>query len=99
MPNAATARITVDELGRKIADLSVPEEELAKYFEVDEAASTPARPELRLNPETVEIPPPTDVEGRARSAPSCSTAPTSSASCAARRATSRSSPAAATRAR
>ena len=68
MANAATSRITVDELGRKLSDLSVPEEELAKYFRIDEEASTPGRPELRLNPETVEIPPPTDVEGRARSA-------------------------------
>jgi hypothetical protein len=61
-------KITVDELSRKVADLSVPEEELAKYFEVDEDASTPTRPVLRLNPDTVEIPPPSDPEGRARSA-------------------------------
>ena len=50
-----------------MADLSIPEEELARYFEVDEEASTPTRPKLRLNPETVEIPPDTP-EGRARSA-------------------------------
>ena len=63
-----TPKITVDELGRKLSDLSIPEEELAQYFQLDEAASTPTRPELKLNPETVQLPPATDVEGRARSA-------------------------------
>jgi len=63
----AAGKITVEELGRKMADLSIPEEELARYFEVDEEASTPTRPRLRLNPETVELPPDTP-EGRARSA-------------------------------
>ena len=66
-PEGATGKITVEELGRKMADLSIPEEQLARYFEVDEEASTPTRPKLRLNPETVEIPPDTP-EGRARSA-------------------------------
>ena len=61
-------KISVDELSRRMADLSVPEEELAMFFEVDEEASTPTRPVLKLNPETVEIPPPSDLEGRARSA-------------------------------
>ena len=68
MPKAAAAKITVDELSRKVADLSVPEADLAKYFEVDEAASGPARPELKLNPDTVQVPPAADAEGRARSA-------------------------------
>ena len=63
----ATGKITPEELGRLMADLSVPEEDLARYFEVDEDASAPTRPRLRLNPDTVEIPPDT-VEGRARSA-------------------------------
>ena len=35
---------------------------------VDEEASTPTRPVLKLNPDTVAVPPPTDPEGRARSA-------------------------------
>jgi hypothetical protein len=61
-------RITVDELGRKLADLSVPEEELAPYFELDPERSTPTRPVLQLNPETVEVPPPSDPAGRERSA-------------------------------
>ena len=65
---AKTKKITIDELNRKVADLSVPEAELAQYFEVDEAASGPTRPELKLNPETVKVPPPSDAEGRARSA-------------------------------
>ncbi|HET9068801.1 MAG TPA: caspase family protein [Amaricoccus sp.] len=68
MPKDAPSRITVDELGRKLSDLSIPEEDLAKYFLHDEAASTGTRAELALNPETVEVPPATDVEGRARSA-------------------------------
>lgn len=67
MPKAAS-KITVDELSRLVADLSVPETELAKYFEVDEAASGPTRPQLKLDPDTVQIPPPSDAEGRARSA-------------------------------
>jgi hypothetical protein len=67
-PASAAKKITVDELSRKVADLSVPEEELARYFLVDEEASTPTRPKLRLNPETVKVPPPSDAEGRARTA-------------------------------
>jgi hypothetical protein len=66
-PPGAARKITVEELGRLMADLTVPEEDLARYFEVDEEASTPTRPKLRLNPETVEVPPDTP-EGRARSA-------------------------------
>ena len=50
MPKAATSRITVDELGRKLSDLSIPEEELAQYFQLDEAASTPTKPELEAQP-------------------------------------------------
>ncbi len=68
MPKAAAPKITIDELSRKVADLSVPETELAKYFDVDEAASGPTRPVLKLNPDTVKVPPASDAEGRARSA-------------------------------
>ncbi len=62
------AKITVDELNRKVADLSVPEEDLARYFLVDEAESTPTAPVLKLNPEAVEVPPASDAAGRERSA-------------------------------
>jgi hypothetical protein len=68
MPKDAAAKVSVDELTRKLADLSIPEEELAKYFLEDEEKSTPVKPVLKLNPETVQIPPASDVEGRARSA-------------------------------
>jgi hypothetical protein len=68
MPKDSASKITVDELSRKVADLSVPEAELAKYFEIDEAASGPTRPVLKLDPDTVQVPPPSDTEGRARSA-------------------------------
>lgn len=63
-----TGKITVDELSQKLADLTVPEDELAKYFLVDEERSTPTRPAIKLNPETVKIPPASDPEGRERSA-------------------------------
>ena len=45
-----TPKITVDELGRKLSDLSIPEEELARYFEVDEATSSPTRPGAEAQP-------------------------------------------------
>ena len=67
MPNAA-AKITVEELSRKLADLSVPEEDLARFFQLDEERSTPTRPVLKLNADTVQAPPASDAEGRARSA-------------------------------
>ena len=68
MPKSAPSKISVDELNRKLADLSVPEEELAKYFEADEERSTPTRPVLKLNEKTVQVPPASDAQGRARSA-------------------------------
>ncbi len=68
MAEEAAKKITVEELNRKISDLSVPETELAKYFDVDESASDAMRPQLKLNPRTVAVPPATDPAGRARSA-------------------------------
>ncbi len=69
MPKATnSSKITVEELSRKLSDLSIPEEKLAKYLELDEERSTPTRPQLKLNPKTVQIPPASDAEGRARSA-------------------------------
>ena len=99
MPKADTSRITVDELGRKLSDLSIPEEELAKYFQLDEDGLDPdQRPSSSSTPRRSRSRPrPTSRAAPARR--SSSTAPTSSASCAARRASSRSSTAAPTRAR
>ncbi len=68
MPKATAPKITVEELGRKLSDLSIPEADLAQYFQADEIASQAMRPELKLNPDTVKVPPATDAEGRARSA-------------------------------
>jgi lysophospholipase L1-like esterase len=64
----AAAKISIEDLSRKLADLSVPEEELARYFELDEERSTPTRPTLKLNADTVQVPPASDTAGRARSA-------------------------------
>ncbi len=49
-------RITQAELNRKLADLSIPEPELAQYFVVDEERSGVFHPALQLNPATVELP-------------------------------------------
>lgn len=49
-------RITPAELNRKLADLSIPESDLAMYFVTDDEASGPFNPKLQLNPETVELP-------------------------------------------
>lgn len=68
MPKTSPQKITVEELGKKLADLSVPEEDLSRYLLVDEERSTPTRPALKFNPETVKIPPASDTEGRGRSA-------------------------------
>jgi hypothetical protein len=64
----AKTKISLEELNRKIADPTIPEEELAQYFNLDEARSDPMAPALKLDETTVETPPPSDVEGRARSA-------------------------------
>ena len=59
-------RISQDELNRKLADLSIPERDLAKYFLVDEERSGVLHPALQLNPATVELPA-DPAEARARS--------------------------------
>ncbi len=61
-------KISVAELNAKISDLTIPEEELAKYFEVDPDTSGPMEPTLKLNPALVEVPAARDAEGQARSA-------------------------------
>lgn len=66
--NETAAKITVEELNHKLADLSVSEEDLAQYFDLDEDRSTPTRPVLKLNSDTVQVPAATDAAGRARSA-------------------------------
>lgn len=67
MPKTA-AKITVEELNHQLAELSVSEEDLAQYFDLDEERSTPTRPVLKLNSDTVQVPAATDPAGRARSA-------------------------------
>ncbi len=49
-------RINPEELNAKLADLSIPEKDLARYFILDEEESRGFRPVLRLNPQTVELP-------------------------------------------
>lgn len=62
----AGARITLDELHRKMADLSLEDRDLARYLLTEDSGFAAAAPRLRLNPATVEIPP--DLEGQTRSA-------------------------------
>lgn len=59
-------RISPTELNRLLADPSIPESNLAKYFMIDDERSSLFRPALKLNPETVELPADAD-ELRARS--------------------------------
>lgn len=59
-------RITPAELNRKLADLSIPESELAAYFVVDDEESGLFHPKLQLNPATVKLPA-DPAEARARS--------------------------------
>lgn len=63
---ASNGKISLEELNRRLADPSVTDEELARYFDVDQKRSGPFTPVLTLNPETVSIPP--TPEGTARSA-------------------------------
>jgi hypothetical protein len=42
------ARISTAELNRKLADLSIPDSELARYFVTDDAQSGEGPPEFRL---------------------------------------------------
>lgn len=57
-------KISLEDLNRKIADLSTRPQELSQYFLRDEEASGPFDPALKLNPETVEVP--ATPAGRAR---------------------------------
>lgn len=59
-------RISPEELNRKLADPSIDEKELARYFLLDEERSRGFQPALRLNPDTVLLPNDPDV-ARARS--------------------------------
>ena len=49
-------KITLEQLMAKMADRGLDEAELADYFILDEEASGPFAPQLRLNPTTVQIP-------------------------------------------
>ncbi len=49
-------RITPAELNRKLADLSIPERDLARYFLIDDEGSGLFNPRLQLNPETIVLP-------------------------------------------
>ncbi|MCE5245082.1 MAG: caspase family protein [Syntrophobacteraceae bacterium] len=49
-------RISPEELNRKLADLSISEKDLSRFFMIDEERSSPFRPALRLNPQTVQLP-------------------------------------------
>lgn len=62
----SNGKVSLEELNRQLADPSVSDEELAKYFDVDQERSGPFSPVLSLNPQTVSIPPTT--EDTARSA-------------------------------
>lgn len=59
-------KISLEELNKRLADPSVSDEELTRYFEVDEKRSGPFSPVLALNPQTVSIP--QTEEGNERSA-------------------------------
>ena len=48
--------ISPEELNAKLADLSIPEKDLSRYFLLDEERSRPFKPVLQLNPQTVNIP-------------------------------------------
>lgn len=58
------AKITLDELNRRIADPKVREADLAPFFLTDESRSGAFDPALTLNPATVAVP--TAAEARAR---------------------------------
>jgi lysophospholipase L1-like esterase len=49
-------RISPEKLNTMLADLSIAEKDLARYFLLDEAHSSPFKPVLQLNPQTVELP-------------------------------------------
>ncbi|WP_371168122.1 caspase family protein [Aliiroseovarius sp. 2305UL8-7] len=58
------AKITVEELMSKMANLDTEEAEFAGYFILDEDASGAFEPRFKLNPETVQIPRGADAEQR-----------------------------------
>ncbi|WP_102107780.1 D-Ala-D-Ala carboxypeptidase family metallohydrolase [Oceaniglobus roseus] len=62
------AKITVEELMAKMADLGTSESELAPYFVADPDASRAFAPRLVFNPETVEIPLGTEALNRSAAA-------------------------------
>ncbi|TBD24988.1 caspase family protein [Rhizobium ruizarguesonis] len=62
----SNGKISLEELNKRLADPSVSDEELTRYFEVDEKRSGPFSPVFALNPQTVNIPP--TAEGTERSA-------------------------------
>ena len=58
------AKITVEELMAKMANLDADEADFADYFILDEDASGPFEPKFKLNPKTVQIPRGADAEQR-----------------------------------
>ncbi|WEX90853.1 caspase family protein [Sinorhizobium garamanticum] len=62
----SSSKISLEELNRKLADPSLSEQELQKYFTVDDEKSGPFNPVLAINRELVTVP--ATPEGRARSA-------------------------------
>lgn len=49
-------RIKPEELNAKLADLTIPEKDLARFFEIDTQRSRAFKPVLKLNPQTVDLP-------------------------------------------
>lgn len=62
----SNGKISLEELNRRLADASLSDEELARYFLVDEDRSGPFNPVLTVNPDTVSVP--QTAEGTERSA-------------------------------
>ncbi|SPF78741.1 hypothetical protein ALP8811_02672 [Aliiroseovarius pelagivivens] len=62
------ARISVEQLMSQMADPNVAEEDLAKYFILDEERSGAFNPMFELNPKTVEIPEGPDARARTAAA-------------------------------
>lgn len=58
-------KISVDTLFQRLSDPDIPEEDLRRYFEVDENGSTAFGPRLSLNEAAIDLP--KTAEGRARS--------------------------------
>lgn len=62
----SSSKISLEELNRKLADPNLSEQELQKYFLVDEEKSGPLNPVLEINRAEVTVP--ANPEGQARSA-------------------------------